>query len=169
MLAKIEDINILGAVGTAATRPRDSAASARGGTSPADEAWELLRELLFAERRRFFEAAAGFDLHPAQAGALMQLDGEEGLPMHEIATRLACDNSNVTGIVDRLEARDLVARRPGEQDRRVKYIVLTADGRAVREAMRERMARAPIGIERLSADDQRLLRDLLARAKARSS
>jgi MarR family transcriptional regulator, organic hydroperoxide resistance regulator len=167
-LAKVEDINILvSTVGIAATTPRDTAAVPAGST-PADEAWELLRELLFAERRRFFAAAAEFDLHPAQAGTLMHLDGADGLPMHEIATRLACDNSNVTGIVDRLEARDLVARRPGEQDRRVKYIVLTAHGRAVREAMRERMARAPIGIERLCAQDQRLLRDLLARAKERS-
>ena len=32
--------------------------------------------------------------------------------MHELATMLACDNSNVTGIVDRLEARGLVARQP---------------------------------------------------------
>ena len=47
--------------------------------------------------------ASHFDLHPAQAGALMQLDAESGLPMHEIAAHLACDNSNVTGIVDRLE------------------------------------------------------------------
>ncbi len=41
---------------------------------------------------------------PRPGRALMQLEGEAGLPMHEIATRLACDNSNVTGIVDRLEA-----------------------------------------------------------------
>ena len=152
-----------------ATAIPGSAATAPLRTSPAEQAWELLRELLFAERRRFFDAAAEFELHPAQAGTLMHLDAEAGLPMHEIATRLACDNSNVTGIVDRLEARGLVTRRPGQQDRRVKYIVPTADGLAVRDAMRERMARAPIGIERLSAQEQRQLRDLLARALARSS
>src|ERR1700758_3971535 len=89
---------------------------------PAEEAWALLREVFFAERRRFFDAIAEFDLHPAQAGALMALDGESGLPMHEIAAHLACDSSNVTGIVDRLEARGLVARRPSESDRRVKQV-----------------------------------------------
>jgi DNA-binding MarR family transcriptional regulator len=134
--------------------------------SPAERTWELLHELLFAERRRFFDAAAEFDLHPAQAGALLHLDEEAGLPMHEIATLLACDNSNVTGIVDRLEARGLVTRRPGEQDRRVKYIVPTADGLAVRAEMRARMARVPIGIERLSVREQQLLYELLTRAKA---
>src|SRR6516165_914402 len=132
--------------------------------SPADEAWALLHELLFAERRRFFDAASHFDLHPAQAGALMQLDAESGLPMHEIAAHLACDNSNVTGIVDRLEARGLVTRHAGERDRRVKYIVPTPLGLEVRDAMRARMARAPMGIERLSVKEQRQLRDLLARA-----
>ena len=158
-------------MGIADDNPATLAAPLRAGARlrPPSEAWELLRKLLFAERRRFFEAAAEFDLHPAQAGALMQLDAEAGLPMHEIATRLACDNSNVTGIVDRLEARGLVTRRPGQQDRRVKYIVPTADGLEVRDAMRERMARAPTGIERLSVQDQRQLRDLLARAKARGS
>jgi MarR family transcriptional regulator, organic hydroperoxide resistance regulator len=133
-------------------------------SSPADEAWALLRELLFAERRRFFDTASEFELHPAQAGALMQLNQQSGSPMHEIAAHLACDNSNVTGIVDRLEARGLVTRRAGERDRRVKYIVPTPLGLEVREAMRQRMARPPAAIERLSAKEQRLLRDLLARA-----
>jgi DNA-binding MarR family transcriptional regulator len=133
-------------------------------SSPADEAWALLRELLFAERRRFLDAASEFELHPAQAGALMQLDQESGSPMHEIAAHLACDSSNVTGIVDRLEARGLVRRRAGERDRRVKYIVPTPLGLEVRDAMRELMARPPAAIERLSAEEQRQLRDLLARA-----
>jgi len=133
-------------------------------SSPADEAWALLRELLFAERRRFFDTASEFELHPAQAGALMQLDQESGSPMHEIAAHLACDSSNVTGIVDRLEAHGLVTRRAGERDRRVKYIVPTPLGLEVRDAMRARMARPPAAIERLSAEEQRQLRDLLARA-----
>ena len=147
----------------AATRSGSPTAS-EGATSPAEEAWALLRNLLFAERRRFFGAASEFDLHPAQAGALMQLDEESGLSMREIASHLACDSSNVTGIVDRLEARGLVTRRTSERDRRVRRIVPTPLGLEVRDAMRERMARAPAVIERLSAEDQRLLRDLLVRA-----
>ena len=95
--------------------------------------------------------------------------GEQLAGMHEIAARLACDNSNVTGIVDRLQARGLVTRRPSERDRRVKYIVPTPLGVEVRDAMRERMARPPAGIERLSVSEQRQLRDLLARAAGRRS
>ena len=40
--------------------------------------------------------------------------------MSALAGLLMCDNSNVTGIVDRLEALGLVERRPAEHDRRVK-------------------------------------------------
>ena len=36
----------------------------------------------------------------------------EPLPMRQIAQKLKCEPSNVTGIVDRLEARGLVERRP---------------------------------------------------------
>jgi len=153
-------------MGLAATRSGGSVTAPTDRGSLADEAWALLRELLFAERRRFLDTASEFELHPAQAGALMQLDQESGSPMHEIAAHLACDSSNVTGIVDRLEARELVARRTSERDRRVKHIVLTPRGLEVRNAMRERMAQVPAAIDRLSAKDQRLLRDLLVRAFA---
>ncbi len=150
-------------MGAAATSPGHSR-RAPARSSPAEEAWALLRTLLFVERRRFVEAAAEFDLHPAQAGALMQLDDRDGLPMHEIAAQLACDSSNVTGIVDRLEARGLVTRRTGERDRRVKHVVPTPAGLEVRDDLRARMAHVPAAIERLPARDQRLLRDLLTRA-----
>jgi DNA-binding MarR family transcriptional regulator len=165
-LSKIDVLNIITSM--AAVAQRIDAGSATGG-SPADEAWALLRELLFAERRRFFRTAAEFELHPAQAGTLMHLDEDCGLPMHEIASRLACDNSNVTGIVDRLEARGLVTRRPGEQDRRVKYVVLTPSGARVRGEMSSKLAQVPVAIARLSGEDQRVLRDVLARATAGDS
>src|ERR1700683_3119139 len=96
--------------------------------SPADEAWSILLRLLAAGRRRFLAAASELDLHPAQAGAMLQMEPGAAMPMHELATMLACDNSNVTGIVDRLEARGLVTRRPYAQDRRVKHVVLTDAG-----------------------------------------
>ena len=75
--------------------------------------WELFRILFGQHRRRFLIAAAALDLHPAQAGALLQLDSP--LPMTELAALLACDNSNVTGLIDRLEARGLVARQPSSK------------------------------------------------------
>src|SRR5947209_6175841 len=137
---------------TADQPPRDNAA---------DEAWELLRILLGQQRRRFLIAASELDLHPAQAGALLNMDPGEPRPMHELAALLACDNSNVTGIIDRLEARGLVARQAYEQDRRVKHVALTELGVQLRGRLVAEVGQPPRGLERLTAAEQRRLRDLL--------
>jgi DNA-binding MarR family transcriptional regulator len=134
------------------------------GGSPVQEAWELMRGLVFSQRHRFMAIAAEFDLHPAQSGALMQMRPGVPLPMSEIAAMLHCDNSNVTGIVDRLAARGLVERRSYEQDRRVKHVVLTPAGVAVRERIRQGMSEVPSGLGALGSADQALLADLLRRA-----
>jgi DNA-binding MarR family transcriptional regulator len=119
---------------------------------------------MMGQRRRFLAVAAEFDLHPAQAGALMQIEPDAPVPMHELATMLHCDNSNVTGIVDRLEAHQLVTRLPDAHDRRVKQVALTPLGVEVSRRMRSSMSSAPEAFRKLSAADQRTLRDILARA-----
>ena len=138
----------------------DTRQGAATGSSAA-EAWADIRILFGHQRRRFLSAASELDLHPAQAGALLQLSSP--LPMTELAVMLACDNSNVTGLVDRLEARGLVARRPAPEDRRVKHVVLTSAGMRVRTQLLERVGRPPAGFERLSAAEQGQLHDLLHR------
>jgi DNA-binding MarR family transcriptional regulator len=162
MTSTIDILNIIVWMATVRDTPDRSEAT----VPPCVEAWALLRQLLFGERRRFALTAAEFELHPAQAGALMHLDDAVGLPMHEMASRLACDNSNVTGLVDRLQARGLVMRQPSEQDRRVKHIALTPAGVALRDQLRLRLTHVPEGLARLPAADQMQLRDLLRRALA---
>jgi DNA-binding MarR family transcriptional regulator len=127
--------------------------------SLAAEAWAELRTLLGQQRRRFLIASSTLDLHPAQAGALLQLASPR--PMNELAAVLACDNSNVTGLVDRLEARGLVARQANPADRRVKRVALTTAGTRMREQLLDIVGRPPAGFERLSRAQQRQLRDLL--------
>lgn len=127
--------------------------------SPGAEAWALLRTLFGHQRRRFLIAASELNLHPAQAGALLQLGSP--LPMNELADLLACDNSNVTGLIDRLEARGLVTRQPSAYDRRVKHVVLTPAGRRLREQMLDRVEQPTGGFQRLSPAEQRQLGDLL--------
>jgi DNA-binding MarR family transcriptional regulator len=139
-----------------------AADAGRAGEDPVVEIWSLLRMFFGQHRRRFLIVASELDLHPAQAGALMQLSSP--LPMSELAGQLGCDSSNVTGLVDRLEARGLVARQPSAEDRRVKHVVLTNAGQALRERMLVRLGEAPVGFERLGAAEQRQLRDLLRQA-----
>jgi DNA-binding MarR family transcriptional regulator len=128
------------------------------------EVWALLQTLFGQQRRAFLIAASELDLHPAQAGALMNLASP--LSMRELADALVCDSSNVTGLVDRLEARGLVARQLTPEDRRVKQVVLTDAGRRVREQLVDQVGQPPAGFERLSGSELRDLRDLLARALA---
>ncbi len=134
--------------------------------SPADEAWALLYRLLIPQRQRFLDVATELGLHPAQQGALLQMEPGAALPMSELATLLRCDSSNVTGIVDRLEQRGLVERRPYDQDRRVKHIVLTRHGEELRDQVRRRMSEPPEILRRLTIEDQETLRDILTRALA---
>jgi DNA-binding MarR family transcriptional regulator len=124
-------------------------------------------ELIHLSKRRFMAIASEFDLSPPQVMALRQLDPDEPKPMSELALALRCDNSNVTGIVDRLEDRGLVERRPGERDRRVKMLTITERGAQIRDALGARLSEPPEPLAGLTPEDQRALRDIMRRALGR--
>jgi DNA-binding MarR family transcriptional regulator len=134
-----------------------------GRTDPGSEAWSLIHWMMVTNKQRFFAIGQEFDLSPQQAIALRML-GAGPRRMGELAQALFCDNSNVTGITDRLEERGLVTRESAEGDRRVKLLVLTDDGERMRVEITKRMAEPPPPIAALSTDDQRALRDILRRA-----
>jgi len=140
---------------TSATRRRPT---------PASEAWALMHELFHASRRRFLAIASEFELSPPQVRALGVLDPDRPVPMSDLAEALHCDNSNVTGIVDRLEDRGLVERRSATHDRRVKMLVVTPRGAEIRDRLAERLEEAPPPLAGLTPDDQRTLRDIMRRA-----
>ena len=119
--------------------------------------------LMVSNKRRFLTTGGEFDLAPQQMIALRML-GAGPRKMSELAKALFCDNSNVTGIVDRLEERGLVRREAAEGDRRVKLLVLTEEGEFMRSEITKRMADPPPPIAALSEKDQRALRDLLKKA-----
>jgi len=130
----------------------------------AENFWPTLVEFLFATRSWWAGVCAEFDLTPAQGQALKVLDPARPVPMSTLAEALFCDASNVTGIVDRLEKRGLVERRSAEGDRRVKALTLTPAGVELREEVMALMSEPPEAIASLSVADQRVLRDILARA-----
>jgi DNA-binding MarR family transcriptional regulator len=132
--------------------------------APAQEAWSLLGKLFWEMRPRMIRVAGEFGLTPPQLFALRQLDPDEPVPMRALATALNCDSSNVTGLVDGLEAQGLVERREAEHDRRMRMLVVTPRGREVRERLFAAIHQVPEPLARLSAADQRALRDILRRA-----
>jgi MarR family transcriptional regulator, organic hydroperoxide resistance regulator len=134
-----------------------------GRTDPGSEAWSLIHWLMVTNKQRFVVIGQEFDLAPQAAIALRML-GAGPRRMGELAQALFCDNSNITGITDRLEERGLVRREPDPSDRRVKLLVLTDEGERMRVEMTKRMAEPPPQIAALSEDDQRALRDILRRA-----
>ena len=83
--------------------------------------------------------------------------------MGQLAETLACDASNVTGLVDRLESRGLVRRRPSAADRRVKVLDLTPTGSRLRALLLDRMTTPPATLGRLSDREQRALVRILTR------
>jgi MarR family transcriptional regulator, organic hydroperoxide resistance regulator len=141
------------------------AMSTRTSVDPATEAWSLALDIVFSERPpRVPSVAAEFDLSPMGLKLLYTIEPGAEAAMSALAETLFCDASNVTGIVDRLEARGLIERRDHPRDRRVKLIALTDDGVAVRSRIRERLHEPPAQIAALSREDQRTLRDVLRRA-----
>ncbi|MEM9694763.1 MAG: MarR family transcriptional regulator, partial [Myxococcota bacterium] len=73
----------------------------------------------------------GINLTVAQFDALANLYQHDGVPQNELARRLLVTKGNMTGLVRRLEERDLLERRPDPQDARVHQLYLTEEGRAV--------------------------------------
>ncbi|GAA2719255.1 MarR family winged helix-turn-helix transcriptional regulator [Actinocorallia aurantiaca] len=139
-------------------------------STQADPTMDELTDLVFLAAGRlrggFNTAAAELGLPPAQALVLTNLSAPA--PMRDLAEWLSCEPSNVTGIVDGLERRGLVIRRPAPADRRVKHVVLTEEGERRREELLARSrAQARALFEPIGPDKERL-RDLLAAVLAGS-
>jgi DNA-binding MarR family transcriptional regulator len=132
------------------------------GPAP-DCAWHLLVRFFFTQRANLPPLAAELQLSPAQCHVLHLIEPDRPIPMGQLAETLACDASNVTGLVDRLESRGLVRRRPSAGDRRVKVLHLTPTGVRLRTLLVDRMTNAPSALERLSLREQRALVKILTR------
>lgn len=90
----------------------------------AEEIATTVRALHQLLRRPFEADIAGSGLTVPQVNALEELAKKDGLSLKELSRRLYLSHSTVSGIVDRLERRELVRRVPNEQDRRYSRIVL---------------------------------------------
>ena len=122
----------------------------------------LIFDVVEVMRGSFGSLAAELGLTPLQARTILML--EEPVPMRDLADRLACDASNVTGLADRLEGLSAIERVPGA-DRRQKLLSLTPEGRRLRAELEARTAEGSVLAERLDDRERaalaRLLRKLL--------
>jgi len=131
---------------------------------PTEEIVEHLFALVDRLRVGFEATAAAFDLSVAQAKALRHVAAAGPVPMRDLACRLRCDASNVTGIIDRLERRGLVERRASPSDRRIKSLVATRKGDEVARALWIEVRARALTLMHLSDDERAMLVSLLRRA-----
>ena len=123
--------------------------------------WPTLVEFLFATRSWWAGVCSEFDLTPAQGQALKVLDPGRPVPMSTLAEALLCDASNVTGIVDKLESRGLIARQGTDHDRRVKQLAVTERGRKIRDKLVAAVMTPPRSVAALPGDVQTRLTGVL--------
>lgn len=134
------------------------------GPAPVDTGrlMEQLSVALGAYYGDFTAAAAREHLTASQAKTLSVLR-RGPLAMRALAGTLACDASNMTGLVDRLEKRGLVRREPSPGDRRVKNVVLTSEGEHAVDTIRGGMHATLAGLATLDDGDRATLHALLDR------
>jgi DNA-binding MarR family transcriptional regulator len=120
--------------------------------------------LTIAERLRqnWAAHAAAAGLSTAQVNALLTLEPGTAVPMRSLAARLDYDASNLSVLVDRLERRGAVERRPDPGDRRVKALALTPEGERLRAAFWRDLVEDPAPLDELADADLTALATLLA-------
>ena len=114
----------------------------------------------------FLQEAQAHGITPVQYAALQAVANTPGVDQRTLAGRIGLDTSTVAGVVDRLEARNLLQRNASPQDKRVRLLTLTSDGtrllQGVAPAMRQAQTRilAPLG-KAEQAEFMRMLRKLV--------
>jgi len=106
-----------------------------------------------------------FDLSPAAGLALSTVaDAVSPLPPNQIADRLIISRASATSLIDTLERRGYIQRRPHHADRRMLLVEVTERGRQVATAFRPIVHHQErVWLETLNEEEQRRLIDLLQR------
>jgi DNA-binding MarR family transcriptional regulator len=112
-------------------------------------------------RQNWAAHAAAAGLSTAQVNALLTLQPGEAVPMRSLAAALDYDASNLSVLVDRLERRGAVERRPDPGDRRVKALALTPEGERLRASFWRDLIEDPGALDPLGDPDLRALAVLL--------
>ena len=79
----------------------------------------------------FVEECRAFDLTPVQYAALIAIHTHPGIDATRLSAVIAFDRSTLGSVIERLEAKKLIDRKPSAEDKRVKLLVLTKAGAAI--------------------------------------
>ncbi|HZT49790.1 MAG TPA: MarR family transcriptional regulator [Hyphomicrobiaceae bacterium] len=77
----------------------------------------------------FVRTLSPFDIRPAQYSVLVVIEANPGLSQADLGERLGIERARLVRLLDGLEKRGLISRRPSPSDRRSHALHLTAQGR----------------------------------------
>lgn len=127
----------------------------------AGESWRLMSDLVLDnERRRRVSEELGMSFGRTRA---IRRIARKPMSMGELAANLGIERPNATVLVDELEERGLVRRRPHPTDRRAKIVEPTAEGARQARRAEEILATPPPGLSGLDADELAALHRILAK------
>jgi DNA-binding MarR family transcriptional regulator len=135
--------------------------ASKNKTKLAAEVWRRLFDYFISSSEHRTRVLGRYELTPNDSRALHSLDRTRGRTMRELADAWACDASNATWIIDRLEARGLAERRSKPGDRRVKLVVLTPTGEKIARRVRAAMYQPSPELRSLPLDTLEELRSAL--------
>jgi DNA-binding MarR family transcriptional regulator len=79
----------------------------------------------------FMEECKAFDLTPVQYAALIAIHTHPGIDATRLSAVIAFDRSTLGSVIERLQAKDFVERKPTPEDKRIKLLYLTKQGAAI--------------------------------------
>lgn len=128
---------------------------------------EDILELLHQFKNALFDVAEQQGITRIQLSALYCVGSRGELPMGKMADVLHCDPSNITGLVDRLVAQDMIQRCECPTDRRAKTLRLTEKGQQI---VNDAYAVLPsrLGCSKLNQEELATLHNLIGKLSEES-
>jgi DNA-binding MarR family transcriptional regulator len=110
----------------------------------------------------FIEECKAHDLTPVQYAALIAIHTHPGIDATRLSAVIAFDRSTLGNVIERLESKALVERKPSREDRRIKLLYLTRFGAALLREIMPSVDRAQARmLQPLKASDRKMLMALL--------
>lgn len=111
----------------------------------------------------FMEECKAFDLTPVQYAALIAIHTHPGIDATRLSAVIAFDRSTLGSVIERLQAKDYVERKPAPEDKRIKLLYLTKSGAAILREIIPAVERAQARmLEPLKPADRKTLMGLLS-------
>jgi MarR family transcriptional regulator, lower aerobic nicotinate degradation pathway regulator len=90
----------------------------------------------------FVEECRAYDLTPVQYAALIAIHTHPGIDATRLSAVIAFDRSTLGNVIERLETKSLIERKPGREDKRVKLLYLTRSGTTLLRDIKSSVDRA---------------------------